>query len=506
MEQTITIMKNQTKKKSKYTIATQFTLLAGGLLVGIIVLFFVVNGTFLQKFYVKKKEEALRGAYAKVEQASQKATLTSEEFEEEIEHICEIYAIEIIIVDIDSKTVMYKCANQQELRMALWDKVFFDRKNQPMDSVIEQNEYYQMLFSRDTRSNSEYIEIWGFLSDDNIFLMRTAVESIYEVASITNRFILICGVLIMIVGIIITTILTHKMTKPILELAELSNRMSELDFDVKYEGKSQNEIGLLGKNFNQMSEKLESTISELKSANIQLQGDIKKKEELEEMRSEFISNVSHELKTPIAIIQGYAEGLMEGISDDKESRDYYCSVICDEAKKMNTMVKKLMTLNELEFGNQQVAVERFDIVTLISNQLQSAGVLLSQDEIEVHFEEKNPIYVWGDEFRIEEVFMNYLSNAIHYCKNEKQIKISLVPEGKTLRVSVFNTGDQIPQESIEHLFEKFYKVDKARTRAYGGSGIGLSIVKAIQESMNQGYGVTNKPDGVEFWFEIDMDV
>ena len=171
----------------------------------------------------------------------------------------------------------------------------------------------------------------------------------------------------------------------------------------------------------------------MKNANIQLQQDIAQKEKVEEMRSEFISNVSHELKTPIAIIQGYAEGLMEGISDEKESRDYYCSVICDEAKRMNTMVKRLMTLNELESGHQQISVERFDIVTLIRNQIQTADVLINQADIKVQFDEKQPIYVWGDEFLIEEVFMNYLSNAIHYCKNENLINISLYKNENVLR-------------------------------------------------------------------------
>lgn len=491
-------------RRSKYTIATQFTLLAVSLLVGVIVLFLLVNGTFLQRFYVKKKEDALRGAYQKVEEASKMSELTTEEFENEIERICQRYSMEIIIADIDSKNVMYKCADLQEMRMALWDKVFLAGQVPSSDTVIEQQEKYQMLFSRDPRNKSEYIEIWGFLSDDNIFLMRTAVESINEIASITNNFILVCGLVIMLLGIVITTIVTHKMTKPILELADISERMSELDFDVKYEGKSQNEIGLLGNNFNRMSKKLENTISELKNANIQLQQDIAQKEKNEEMRSEFISNVSHELKTPIAIIQGYAEGLAEGISDEKESRDYYCSVICDEAKRMNTMVKRLMTLNELESGHQQISVERFDIVTLIKNQIQTADVLINQADIRVQFDENQPIHVWGDEFLIEEVFMNYLSNAIHYCKNEKAIKVSLYKNEKNLKVSVFNTGEPIPEESLEHLFEKFYKVDKARTRTYGGNGIGLSIVKAIQESMNQGYGVVNKANGVEFWFEIEL--
>ena len=221
------------------------------------------------------------------------------------------------------------------------------------------------------------------------------------------------------------------------------------------------------------------------------------------MRKEFLSNVSHELKTPIALIQGYAEGLKEGINDDAESREFYCDVIIDEAVKMNTMVKKLLTLNELEFGNDVVTMERFDIVALISNYIQSAEILTRQNEISVRMEEYLPVYVWADEFKIEEVFNNYFSNAINHCSGEKVIDVKLTKEEGVVRVSVFNTGEQVPEESIPHLWEKFYKVDKARTREYGGSGVGLSIVKAIMDSMNQKCGMKNYDNGVEFWFELE---
>ena len=210
----------------------------------------------------------------------------------------------------------------------------------------------------------------------------------------------------------------------------------------------------------------------------------------------------HELKTPIALIQGYAEGLKEGINDDAESREFYCDVIMDEASKMNHIVKKLLTLNQMEFGNDMVSMERFDIVALIKNYIQSAEILTKQKGIQVRFEDLPPVYVWADEFKTEEVFGNYFSNAINHAQGEKVIDVRLIRMEQKVKVSVFNTGEPIPEECLEHLWEKFYKVDKARTREYGGSGVGLSIVKAIMESMNQGYGVINYDNGVAFWFEL----
>jgi len=298
--------------------------------------------------------------------------------------------------------------------------------------------------------------------------------------------------------------ITGTFTEPILELVEISRRMKALDFNAKYRGKGQTEVSLLGDNINALSETLEKTISELKTANNELQKDIEKKNEVDEMRKEFLSNVSHELKTPIALIQGYAEGLKEGINDDLESRQFYCDVIIDEAAKMNDMVKKLLTLNQLEFGNDNVSMERFDIVDLICNYLQAAQILIKQDDISVRMEHYEPVYVWADEYKVEEVFRNYFSNALNHVSGDKIVDIRLVKTSQTVRISVFNTGKPIPQESVPQIWDKFYKVDKARTREYGGSGVGLSIVKAIMESMNQKYGVINYDNGVEFWFELEI--
>ena len=174
----------------------------------------------------------------------------------------------------------------------------------------------------------------------------------------------------------------------------------------------------------------------------------------------------------------------------------------DEASKMNEMVKKLLTLNQLEFGNDITTMERFDIIEMASTFVQSADILTRQSGITVKLDGDSPCYVWADEYKVEEVVRNYFSNAMNHCDGEKIIHINIKRIGEKIRLSVFNTGTPIPEEAIPHIWDKFYKVDKARTREYGGSGVGLSIVKALMESMNEGYGVTNYENGVEFWFEL----
>lgn len=341
------------------------------------------------------------------------------------------------------------------------------------------------------------------LDEDHYFIIRTPLESIRESADISNKFYFAVGLAIIIVSGMMIMVVTKRITRPISELTELSKKMSDLDFEARYESKVGNEIDMLGDNFNRMSTQLENTISELKSANNELQRDIEDKIKIDKMRKEFLDNVSHELKTPIALIQGYAEGLKENISDDPESREFYCDVIMDEASKMNKLVKNLLTLNQLESGKDAVVMERFDIVSLIRGVLQTMDIMIGQKKAKVIFDEQKPIYVWADEFKTEEVVTNYVSNALNHLDGDRQIEIKLVDEDSRVKVTVFNNGTPIPEADIPNLWNKFYKVDKARTREYGGSGIGLSIVKAIMESMNQEYGVQNFDNGVEFWFTLD---
>lgn len=335
--------------------------------------------------------------------------------------------------------------------------------------------------------------------------MKTALESIQESAAITNYFFTFTGFFGIIISAIVIFVLGRSISKPMRELSDISKSMSDLNFEVKYIPKKNDsaEIAELGTHMNEMSHALEQTISDLKAANLELRQDIEKKEQIDEMRKEFLSNVSHELKTPLAIIQGYAEGLKEEVNEDPESRDYYCDVIIDESDKMNQMVKKLLTLNQLEFGNDGVEMARFNITEMITGLVQANSILAAQEDILIHFEETEDAYVWGDEFKIEEVLTNYLSNAIHYAAGEKNIRIYYERKDKLLRICVYNSGNPIPEDEQDKIWGKFYKVDKARTREYGGNGIGLSIVRAIMDSMGQKCGVFNEKDGVIFWLELE---
>jgi signal transduction histidine kinase len=489
----------------KHSIKKDMALIFISVMAGTIVLCWIINNIFLEKFYVQNKKDTIIDAYARLNEVVSNGDITSDDFDVELRRTCDMYNISILVIDAGSNTIKSSTRDAERLMRRLYDKMFNPDKN---SDYIEENGKYYLASSIDNATNTEYLEMWGVLDNGNTFLIRSPLESIRDSVNISNRFLAYVGIVATIISAIFIWLVTTRITKPIMELKEISEKMTELNFETKYVSRGRNEIDLLGEHINELSATLEKTISELKTANNELKRDIEKKEQIDEMRKEFLANVSHELKTPIALIQGYAEGLKEGINDDDaDSRNFYCEVIMDEAGKMNTMVKKLLDLNQLEFGNDVVTMERFDIVALIRNFITSAEILINQNEINLRIDNSEPIYVWADEFKTEEVVRNFFSNAMNHASGDKiiDIKYRLIEESgvNRVRVSVFNTGEPIPEDSIPHIWEKFYKVDKARTREYGGSGVGLSIVKAIMESMNQKYGVINYTNGVEFWFELE---
>ena len=489
----------------KHSIRKQFAGIFISMMAATVICTWLINGIFLDDVYLSKKQKDLVLVYETINRAQKNGQLDVAEFYDvTLSKLCDQFNITGLIVDMKSQKMSVFGADERQSQRQLWDNLLFaDRFSKKQ---LQETKNYTMLISNDKMTKTDYVEILGYLDNGDMILLRTPLESIRDSVMISNRFLASVGLMTTVVSAIIIWFLTKRYTKPILELAKISEKMSNLDFEAKYLGQKDNEIGILGENINFMSQELEKTISELKNANIELKKDIQLKEKNEEMRSEFLANVSHELKTPIALIQGYAEGLKDNITENQEEREYYCDVIIDESHKMNEIVKKLLMLNQLEYGND-TEMERFDLVELIKNYLQSAEILFIQNEITLIWNAHEPIFVWADELKVEEVFANYISNAVHYVKQDKngkkEIVVGIECSDKQVQVTVFNTGDNIPEDYLAKLWDKFYKVDKARTREYGGNGIGLSIVKAIMDSINGNYGVENVENGVKFWFELE---
>ena len=473
----------------------------------------LLNNFGLRWFYQNEKVSEIKEAYLKIDNEVMKIGSSGQHIIDESTEESVInnslksiildysnkYNITIALVDSFTNKAIYSSAREGDGLISRIQDGFIGNQNQ---DILYTNNNYTIILHK-TMQNTSFIEGFGYCSDNQtMVIMSTPVASLKESVSISNRFLIYMAIIGFIITVILTFIIAKMITYPILELAEISNKMGKLDFTAKYIGNRSDEIQTLGQNMNYMSDRLKKAIDELQEANEFLKEDIKRKEAIDEMRKDFIANVSHELKTPIALIQGYAEGLNEGLCEDEESRKYYTEVILDESEKMNKMVKQLLTLSSLESGNSILHKENFNLTSLIESVLGSISILIGEKNVNIEFDSDKEIFLNADEFKIEEVVTNYISNSIHHVKDSGEIKINVTDDGENITFSVYNTGNPIPEKDLNNIWEKFFKVDKAHSRAYGGSGIGLSIVKAIVEAHNGTVAVRNILDGVEFSFKI----
>lgn len=478
------------------SVRVKMTLMLIIIMTSVILLSVLINLTMLKAYYTVKEKKTIKESYYQIQKVFQKDTVRKNDVDE----IAKTYNYRVLISD-GSGTIVYSSEGEKSLMYkSLWNIL-----NENLDKISNQiKKQGYAVMTNTNKSMGTSINLMGYLDGDYTVIISTPMESIQTSARLSGQFTMYVGLILIICGAVAMYLYSRQFTKPIEDMAKAANQMSHLDFDVKVPTGSDDELGRLGASINELSSKLEFTISELKTANNELQKDIEQKVQIDEMRKEFLSHVSHELKTPIALIQGYAEGLKEGVNEDAESREFYCDVIMDEASKMNQMVKNLLTLNQLEFGDEDIVFDRFNLTALVRGVLQSMEIMADQAGAKILLHTEEDIYAWADEFKVEQVVKNYVSNACHHVSGDMVIEVKMVQKDGKVRVSVFNTGTPIPEADIAHIWDKFYKVDKAHTREYGGNGIGLSIVKAIMKSFHQEYGVKNYDNGVEFWFELDV--
>ena len=384
------------------------------------------------------------------------------------------------------------------------------REGKNETDILKQTDHYTISKYKDTKTNISYIMLIAQLDNSYNLYIKMPVNSIEESVKISNEFLSIIAIFIIIIGGTVLSIVSRRFSEPIVELNQIAKNMSNLDFSQKYKPSNANdEIDMLGNSINTLSNKLEKTIKQLRTTNVELEKDIEEKSQIDEMRKSFISDVSHELKTPIALIQGYSEGLIENVNSDEESRKFYAEVILDEATKMDGLVKRLLELMKLEYGKMKFNNKEFDVVELENEILRKSQVMMEKENVKLENKVEGEIKVYADDFYIDQVLTNYITNAIKYSievNGEKRVRIEneLLPDKNKVRIKIFNTFDEFSEEDMVRIWNRFYKVDESRNRDKGGSGIGLSLVKAIMNNYGNSYGVKNVAGGVEFYFELDL--
>ena len=473
----------------------------------IILFLILVNSFVLEKYYQYTKSNQLKSLYNNINDYYNSDNPATN-FKDELDRVAIKNNFDIIIKDENDKAVYL--SNKDFLSNIRVIIDFWGINKQKEYKVLEETDKLEIRNIKDTETSANYILLSGKLDNGYGVYIRIPISSIQESVRISNRFLYLIAGIVIIVGGIAIIYISKTFSSPISELNNIAKKMANLDFSHKYAvTDDDDEINELGESINMMSDKLETTINQLRSTNIELERDIEKKSKIDEMRKSFISDVSHELKTPIALIQGYSEGLLENVNDDPESRKFYAEVILDETNKMDKMVRQLIELTKLEYEKREFNNRTFNIVELEKEIVRTSKVMIDEKQTEVIFETPDKIDVFADDMYLSQIITNYLTNAIKHVKDvdgEKYIKITnvVLQDKQKARVTVFNTGENISEENLNHIWNRFFKADEARNRDDGGSGIGLSIVRAIMNNYGNDYGVKNKPKGVEFYFEVDL--
>lgn len=356
-------------------------------------------------------------------------------------------------------------------------------------------------------SNSTKIGILTPMSlnqkDDSIIVTVSSMQPINEATDVIREFYFYLFLGFSLIGIFLSSVYANLISKPLVNINKVAKRMSAMDFTAKCEETtSADEIGNLANTLNFLSSTLENALEDLKHKNKKLEEDIEKERKLEEMRKDFVASVSHDLKTPIGIIEGYAEGLKDGIATGKDAL-IYLETIIDESHKMNKLVTNMLELSKLESGNLELVIERFNILRLIRKIIKSFKLEFESKNIKLELTTNlEYCYILGDVFQLEQVITNLLSNALKYTPDGNKVIVDIDSDDEIVTISIENKGAYIPEDEIDNLYNKFYRIDKVRNSSNNSNGLGLAIVKRILKLHESSYSLFNTEDGVKFEFTL----
>lgn len=482
--------------KLLHSIKVRITVIVLSILVLVMTILLVSNYFFAENYYVNRKSSRIQKVYQDMGgilyRDGKQALITA------AGRYGEDHNLQIVIADSN-----FQCLydNRSQFTGGSFDNAWVNYKED------------RELFSAGAKPHiirgsgkNDKVVLYGILEEpENLYYVaiRASVRAIRADMQGINSLMFYLSAAALAIGGVITYFSVRKITGPIEEIDQAAQRVSELDFSGRAtEGLSCDELGRLAKNINCMSKNLEGTINELKKANEILAMDNQYKERLNEERKEFIANISHELKTPLAVMEGYAEMLrnnVEGID-----KNYYCDVILDETKQMETLVKKLLDLSSLEKDIANIMLRRLDASDFVRKIIKKSEPLFREKEINCCIICDKTYIVMADAFYLERALMNYITNGVSHTGVKGTISVTLEEGEEGIRIAVYNEGPGIEEGKLEHIWESFYRLEPARTRREEGCvGLGLYIVSRIMQGLGGRYGVRNMERGVEFWIELD---
>lgn len=479
-----------------HSVRNKLFLIFAASMAALIACFYIVSAIFIEDFYVMKNSSIFMDQYRIVQETY---TVSPGDVSRQLKSIDRTLGIHGIVIDLRLNVIYDSFPDQLNIGSRKVPADMAELVNTSRRKVQGGGYVYGVY---ETSEYDKEIIMIRTLDEQHFLIFRKPLAAINESTRIANNFFMVIGIIIFALGSVIIYFFSRRMTDPIVTLSRVARSIANLDFKKRFETESKDEIGQLGESINLISEKLSSTIDNLMLANQKLQKDLDHEKRLDEERREFIRSISHELKTPVGVIKGYAEGIKYGIAMKAGKTDKYLDGMIDECDRADSMIRGLLELSRMESGTQKPDITRFDLNALIQGLIDKYSQIMADKGIKVEFKPDIVYYAYGDAPKIEQVFGNYLINAVEHVDENKLIQVSISSENGCARIGVYNTGSHIPEEEMEQIWKVFYKVNKARTRTFGGSGIGLSIVKSIMELHNSKYGVRNVDSGVEFFFYL----
>ena len=482
----------------KHSIKKQMIVIFISLLAFMCVAVLVCNVWLLGPYYIRNKEAKFISMYEALLDAEQNDELdtSDEETYSELVRLAEKNNLFFLAVNLKDQKLITNVQHTMDLQQNL--DAFMLNRTEKNDRTLKKTDEYELTETRGKEAGTEYLMMRGTLGSNYIFLIQSPIESIQQSVALSNKFLIVVELIVLVVGIWMVWFFSKRLTEPLRELAGLSEKMAELDFDAKYTSGGDNEIGVLGENFNRMSEKLERSISDLKSANNQLLKDIEQKDRLEQMRNEFLGNVSHELKTPLTSMKVLADSLVGQEGVPEELYQEFMGDITAEIDRENKIITDLLSLVKMDKKAADLNVEHLNINQLLEDILKRLRPIADKRHIDLILDSFRPVEADVDEVKFTLAVSNLVENGIKYNVDDGWVRVTLDADHKYFYVKVADSGMGIPEESIGRIFERFYRVDKSHSKEIGGTGLGLAITRSavtmhhgtIQVASKEGEGTT----------------
>lgn len=484
--------------KYQFTFRQVMLMVTCGLLALNLLIVLMFGQLFMERVYITQKQSQLINIFHKLNEQG----LENQELLDDLDNR------NILLFAVDSETyeILYSTRQVPPHDQSSRLRLLFDKVEEALEKGG--NELYYVSIEEETYSASsivinEWITLYGMLSSGVCVSIETACQPVTEAARLASSFNLMVGLLAIAIAIVLMLRLTPQLTDPIHEMSRAAHRIANQDFSTQCETQvAVTEYAELAESLNKMSDEMQKYVAELKAANASLKNDIQEREKTEQARKTLFSNISHDLKTPIAIISGYAEGLKSGMVTTDAELHEYSEVICDEADRMQNLIVRLLELNRLESGMIPLEMEDFDISETMNYLVATFALTAEKKGITIEKSYDEGVYVHSDYTSVEQTLTNLLQNAISHNVEKGHIRINIAIDGQRVRVAMFNTCEPMQADELPKLWDSFYRRDKSRTRSGGESGLGLAIVKGNMEMLKMPYGVRLESGGIVFWLEL----